>query len=552
MIAAILNSANLHSAILIFPAKLTHTCFDWSHHWHKKNFTHTFLPTICIKNFTHSFWLNLMMAAILNSFILDSSILLFSIKLTHTWLDWSHYCHKKNFTHSTWQNSRWLPLSSWVRMNESSSSWVRKNKWRLFCAKCLNPRWQNWRWLPSSSWVRMNKWSFFVQMLGTNLGRCKWVWEEKLRWLSLSQIELVWVRFRVEWEGFWVNLRRRKQGVWIQDGSVWIQHGRIQDGCHHQVKWEWMNSSQIELVWVRVRMEWEVWVFLSDSKRRKQGVFIQDGSGWIQHGRIQDGCHHQVESEWISEVFCANGGEWSVSELFLDANGGTNLIKCEWVWHERLRWMNPRWKNSRWLPSSSWVRMNEWSFLCKWWGGKCEWSFFCAIGGTNLSECEWVWQEKLRWLNTAWQNSRWLPSSSSVRMNGFESDWIRLSQTFVQNGWIQYGCHHQVNQIELVWVRIRVQGECFGVNLREDNKVSESKMAVSESNMAEFKMAAIIKLSQNEWVKVFLGVNSGNQSWQVWVSLKGKTKMAESKMAIFRMTAIIKLSENEWVWVRLN
>ena len=42
-----------------------------------------------------------------------------------------------------------------------------------------------------------------------------------------------------------------------------------------------------------------------------------------------------------------------------------------------------------------------------------------------------------------------------------------------------------------------MEGECFWVNLREDNKVSESKMAVSESNMAEFKMAAIIKLSQN-------------------------------------------------------
>ena len=28
-------------------------------------------------------------------------------------------------------------------------------------------------------------------------------------------------------------------------------------------------------------------------------------------------------------------------------------------------------------------------------------------------------------------------------------------------------------------------------------------MAVSESNMAKFKMAAIIKFSQNEWVKVF-------------------------------------------------
>ena len=32
--------------------------------------------------------------------------------------------------------------------------------------------------------------------------------------------------------------------------------------------------------------------------------------------------------------------------------------------------------------------------------------------------------------------------------------------------------------------------------------------------MAEFKMAAIIKLSQNECVKGFC-VNGGNQSWQV-------------------------------------
>ena len=68
---------------------------------------------------------------------------------------------------------------------------------------------------------------------------------------------------------------------------------------------------------------------------------------------------------------------------------------------------------------------------------------------------------------------------------------------------------------------------CFWVNLREDNKVSESKMAVSESNMAEFKMAAIIKLSQNEWVKFFF------------------VQMAESMMAEFKMAAIIRLSQNE-------
>ena len=81
----------------------------------------------------------------------------------------------------------------------------------------------------------------------------------------------------------------------------------------------------------------------------------------------------------------------------------------------------------------------------------------------------------------------------------------------MQIGRIQDCCHHQVewewmslSQIELVLVRVRVERECFWVNLREYNKVSDSKMAVSESNMAEFRMAAIITLSQNQWVKVFL------------------------------------------------
>ena len=88
-------------------------------------------------------------------------------------------------------------------------------------------------------------------------------------------------------------------------------------------------------------------------------------------------------------------------------------------------------------------------------------------------------------------------------MNEFESDWSSLSPSFVQHGWIQDGriqdgriedgCHHLVNQIELVWVRFRVEEECFWVNLGEDNKVSQSKMAVSESNIAEIKMASIIK-----------------------------------------------------------
>ena len=71
----------------------------------------------------------------------------------------------------------------------------------------------------------------------------------------------------------------------------------------------------------------------------------------------------------------------------------------------------------------------------------------------------------------------------------------------LQDGRIQDGCHHQIewewisfSQIILVSVSQSGGRVFFWVNLREENKVSES-------NMAEFKMAAIIKLSQNEWVK---------------------------------------------------
>ena len=95
---AILNLANFDSSILVCPLKLTHTCQDWFPPFAQKNFTHSFWLNLMMaaildsailhnKNFTHSFWFNLMMAAILKSAILDSAIL-----------------HKKILTHSFWLN----------------------------------------------------------------------------------------------------------------------------------------------------------------------------------------------------------------------------------------------------------------------------------------------------------------------------------------------------------------------------------------------------------------------------------------------------------------
>ena len=61
-------------------------------------------------------------------------------------------------------------------------------------------------------------------------------------------------------------------------------------------------------------------------------------------------------------------------------------------------------------------------------------------------------------------------------------------------------------------------GKCEWL-LRGNTKIAESNIA--KFKMAEFKMDAIIKLSQNEWVKYFCA-DGGNQSWQVWVTIERK------------------------------
>ena len=112
-----------------------------------------------------------------------------------------------------------------------------------------------------------------------------------------------------------------------------------------------------------------------------------------------------------------------------------------------------------------------------------------------------------QWLNPTWQNSSWLPSWKWVRINEWSFDWnckwwepkSCASVSWVWDGKTQDGCHHQ-DWVKIQWV-------------------------------AEFKMAAIIKCAngQNGSVsEVFFCGPVGYQSLQVWVSLRGKTKMAES------------------------
>ena len=121
MMAANLNSATLNlaildSAILVFSFKLTHTCQDW-------------FPPFAQKIFTHSFWLNFMIAAILNSAILNlatfySAILIFSFKLIHTCQDWfPPFSQNISLIHSDstwWWQPSWI-LPCWI---ERLPSWI--------------------------------------------------------------------------------------------------------------------------------------------------------------------------------------------------------------------------------------------------------------------------------------------------------------------------------------------------------------------------------------------------------------------------------------------
>ena len=281
------------------------------------------------------------------------------------------------------------------------------HEWSFFCAKWLNPWWQISRWLPSSIWVRMNEWSFFVE-------------------------------------------------------NGWIQDGRFQDGCHHEVESECMS----EVFFVeKLNPRWQIsrWLPLSSWVRMNKWIFLCN-IDWIQDSRIQYGCHHLFEWECMREVSfeeMAESKNGRIRECFCQSSSWEKITRClspdwmadVWIQHGRIQ---------GWLISLSWIRMNEFESGSEW----------------RTSVFEWIWEKITRCLNAKWQclNPRWqnsigLPSSIWVRMNEFESDWTSLSQSFVQNGWIQDGriqygriqdcCHYQVNQMELVWDRVQSGGRMF-------------------------------------------------------------------------------------------
>ena len=110
--SAILNLAILDSATLVFPLKLTPTCQDW------------FPPFAQKKTFTHSLWLNLMMAAILNSTMLDSDS---AILDSDTLFCCLRFTQKQ--PHSTLTQTQ--TNSIWLKLIHSHSTWGWQPSWIL-------------------------------------------------------------------------------------------------------------------------------------------------------------------------------------------------------------------------------------------------------------------------------------------------------------------------------------------------------------------------------------------------------------------------------------
>ena len=137
MMAAILNSAMLDSDTAILDSailrktltqtnpiwfKLIHSHSTW---WCQPSWILSFLDSAILhkKNFTHSSWLILMMAAILNSAMLDSDTAILDSAILHKTLTqtnpiWFKLIH----SHSTWWCQASCILPSWIQ-----AFWTNKN-----------------------------------------------------------------------------------------------------------------------------------------------------------------------------------------------------------------------------------------------------------------------------------------------------------------------------------------------------------------------------------------------------------------------------------------
>ena len=196
--SAILNLAILESAILVFLVKVTHTCQDW------------FQP-FAQKNFTHSLWLKLMMAAILNSAMLDweTAILVSDTLLSFLRFIQIHFHSTLTLTqtnsirlklihsHFTWW---WQP--TWILPSWIWPSWIQTPCYLLSDSlkNILTPLWL-WLKLIQSDYLEDGSHLEFCHLDSANLHKKKtwlihsdstWWWQPS--WILTSWIWPSWIQ----------------------------------------------------------------------------------------------------------------------------------------------------------------------------------------------------------------------------------------------------------------------------------------------------------------------------------------------------------------------
>ena len=107
---------------------------------------------------------------------------------------------------------------------------------------------------------------------------------------------------------------------------------------------KWLPSS----IWFRFN-EWNYFCGNGGNQSSQVLVSLRGNTKMAESrmAKFKYGCHHQVESEWMSEV-CF---------LQMVATNSAILIfplRSKWVWEEISIWLNPRWPNSRW-QNSRWL-----------------------------------------------------------------------------------------------------------------------------------------------------------------------------------------------------
>ena len=170
--AAILNSSSWIQWFLSKKTSLIHSHSTWW--WQPSWILPSWIQTFCTKkNFTHSFSLNMMMAAILNSAILnfailDSATLVFTQTHSHLPRLVPTISTKKNFTHSFWLNLMLADILNSAILDSdtamldsdtllSSLGFTQKHSHSTLTLTQTNSIWLIWWWEPSwilPSWIQ--------------------------------------------------------------------------------------------------------------------------------------------------------------------------------------------------------------------------------------------------------------------------------------------------------------------------------------------------------------------------------------------------------------